>query len=177
MSQSGGRTYSGVFIYSLKGWNSQQPLSVSLSFQPPLRLHSPHHQVAQRLSPTSSCQERSPRLSSPPPPSPSRPSPSRKSSSKPLGVGGSAGPPAPSESSGGHLFTVKEAVTTRPVSGQQWKGRRAQELGLRATSHCYPPPPALDDGALTWGDPSWKILCCLGQLFSCQSHCLPLHHT
>lgn len=67
------------------------------------------------------------------------------------------------------MVTVKEVVTTGPVSEQQWKGRTAQELGLRAMSHCYPPPPALDGGALTWGDPSWKILCCLG-LFSYQSH-------
>lgn len=26
---------------------------------------------------------------------------------------------------------------------------------------------------MTWGAPCWKVLCCLGQLFSCQSHCLP----
>ncbi|CAI9154696.1 unnamed protein product [Rangifer tarandus platyrhynchus] len=40
---------------------------------------------------------------------------------------------------------------------------RAQALELRlwVASHCPPSPLALDNGAVTWEDPSWKILCCL----------------
>lgn len=38
---------------------------------------------------------------------------------------------------------------------------QALELGLWVASHCPPSPLALDNGAVTWGDPSWKILCCL----------------
>ena len=146
----------GKETYSPKCWNSQWSLSVSLSLQPPLRLHSPRRQVAQGLSPTSSCQEPLPQSSSPPPPSPSRPSPSRKSSSKPLGVRGSAGPSPLQEpqwslvhSEGSHDNKASlRAAVERPGD---------QELGLWAASHCCPPPPALDDGALTCRDPSWKI--------------------
>lgn len=52
------------------------------------------------------------------------------------------------------------------------KGPRTWAVG----HDTLPPSSALDDGALTWGDPSWRILCCLGQRFSCRSHCLPFIH-
>ena len=50
---------------------------------------------------------------------------------------------------------------------------RALELGLWVASHCPPSPLALDNGAVTWGDSSWKILCCLDSFSPAETTAFP----
>lgn len=104
--------------------------------QPPPRLHSHHHQVARDLNPTSSCQEPSPPSSSPPPPSPNQRSLSKKPSSKPLGVGGSAGS-HPERAPGCNLVWQRRCDKRDQSQSSYGKGARPPKKVCRG-SHALP---------------------------------------
>lgn len=59
-------------------------------------------------------------------------------------------------------------------------GQRAKGPRVRAEGHSPLPPfstRALDGGALTWGALSWRVLCCLGQLFHVEATAFAFIHT
>lgn len=78
-------------------------------------------------------------MSSLPLPFPSQLSPSKKSSSKPLGVGGSAGS-HPQRAPGCNLVTARKMWQEGPFPEQPWKGCRAQKHGLSVTCIATPDP-------------------------------------